>query len=516
MILKKNMALFQLLLPAVACGLLLTVAFPKPHVWPAAFIALIPLLVAIDQKSARACFWTGFAAGCVHFITLIYWLVPTLNHYGGLHPVIAVLVLLLLCTYLALFPALFCLIAGRIRLSPWVSPLLTASAWTSLEYIRTYAFTGFSWGAIGYSQYSNLLFIQIADISGIYGISFVIVLVNAAAANLWTSRKNTLKHRMLPAGYALIVVLTVLAYGHQTLKSMDALISTAPRAAIGVVQGNIDQDVKWDAAFKTQTIEKYVQWSQTLSKEKPDLIIWPETALPFYYGLDKLLSLRVDQCIRLLNTHFLVGSPAFSSSGDKISYYNRAYMFSPDAAISGAYDKHHLVPFGEYVPFGRYLRFLGKIIAQAGDFSSGPASFHPLLFNDQKTGVLICFEILFPAIASRFVQNGATFLTTLTNDAWFGKTSAPLQHFSIAVFRAIENRRTLIRAANTGISGFIDPAGRILQVTDLFSNAAVSRELPSMTVSSFYTRHSDLFSWIVMVAFCLAVVIKSVKPSPRR
>ncbi len=521
MIIKKNMTILARFLPAVFSGLLLTLCFPKAQAWPLAFFALVPLLVNLNKQPAKTSFFIGFIFGFIHFFTLIYWIVPTLCQYGGLHPAIAVFALVLLCCYLAIYPAVFCFFLNKNFFHPMISPLFSACLWIGLEYIRTYAFTGFSWGALGYSQFTNLSFIQIADVAGVYGISFVIVLVNAVLANVWNARKShPIRHTKTQIIYTLIIVSGVFFYGHQKIQAVDSQIASAPRTTIGVIQGNIEQDVKWSHSFKKKTVEKYARLSQTLSEDRPDLIIWPETALPFYYGLDKPLSFRVDHCIRSLDTHFLIGSPAYNSSDKTVSYYNRAYMFSPDTAISGVHDKSHLVPFGEYVPFGKYLIFLGKIIAQAGDFSAGPSVFYPLKFKNQKTGVLICFEILFPTISSEFVKNGATFLTTLTNDAWFGHTSAVKQHFTIAIFRAIENRRVLIRAANTRISGFIDPAGRVLNTTSLFTDAAITRDLPAMTTLSFYTRYPDLFTHLAMglamVAFCLTFVLKRVKQSARR
>ncbi len=218
-------------------------------------------------------------------------------------------------------------------------------------------------------------------------------------------------------------------------------------------------------------------------------------------------------------------------------------MLDQFANITGIYDKHHLVPFGEYVPFGKYLTFLGKITAQAGNFSPGEQSFTPLVFDDNtlkktnnlqvtydqknirnlkvthKTGVLICFEILFPSIASKFVKNGADILTTITNDAWFGYSSAAMQHFSIAVFRAIENHRTMARAANTGISGFIDPTGKIIKKTSLFTDKAATCQVPVLNSISFYTKHGDLFamgSFFAILANCMLFMLKGLKKNPRR
>ncbi len=502
-------------IPALASGCLLTLSFPKTGFFALAFVALIPVLVSIRKMTLKQSFLSGFITGFIHFSTLIYWIIPTLTVYGGLHPALAALALGLLCCYLALYPAVFIVLYKKGDFNPVLSPLMAACLWIGLEYIRTYALTGFSWGALGYSQYANLSLIQMADFSGVYGISFIIVLVNASLAQIrtaWGKKQRILC--LLSLFYTLVLVLGALFYGSQKIRTVDNRIKTSPGAAIGIVQGNILQDIKWNAEFAARTIEKYDRLTRAAAARHPDLIVWPETALPFYYGLDPALSFRVDHIIRSSNTSFLIGSPAFERQDKKLLYYNRAYMFNPDAAVTGTYDKHHLVMFGEYVPFKKYLKFLGKITAQAGDFSPGTNPFVPLEFNGHKTGVLICFEILFPKIASRFVINGATFLTTMTNDAWFGYTSAARQHFTISVFRAVENHRAVIRASNTGISGFIDPAGRILQTTDLFMNQSVIRTLPALSGISFYTRYGDVFTWSAMVAFFLCFMVKGFyKPS---
>lgn len=509
---KKNILLLKYF-PAMMSGLLLTLCFPKPGLSALAFFALVPWLVSMCSMTAKESFYSGLIAGFSHFVTLIYWIIPTVHVYGGLPLILSLATLMLLSFYLSLYPAIFAFFLKKINPESCFSPLLAACLWTGLEYIRTYAFTGFSWGALGYSQYSTLLLIQIADISGVYGVSFLIVLVNCVLAGIWTafSSHQQKKQMAVITGYTAFLVAGTCLYGYLRTADIDSQIKTAPKTAIAVVQGNIRQDLKWTDAFKTTTVEKYVRLSVSSLIKNPDLIIWPETALPFYYGYDRALSDQVDQCIRSSKTNFLIGSPAFLSDKKKIRFYNRAYMLNRFSIVTGTHDKQHLVPFGEYVPFGDHLAFLGKIIAQAGDFSAGDKSFSPLEFNDHKTGVLICFEILFPSIAADFVKNGADMLTTITNDAWFGETSAALQHFSIAVFRAVESRRSVARAANTGISGFIDPVGKILETTPLFTDQAIVQQIPTLSQISFYTKYGDIFAGCSILAFCLGFMVKGIR-----
>ena len=513
-------------IPALISGLALTLSFPKANLSYLVFFAMVPWFMSMGSMTSKESFYSGFIAGLFHFLTLIYWIVPTLNVYGELHPVLAVSTLILLCLYLSLYPAIFAFLLKQMDANFWVAPIAAACVWTGLEYIRTYAFTGFSWGALGYSQYENLLLIQIADFSGVYGVSFLIVLINYLLATLGLSLKKGLqKNQVFHIMYTAILFAGAIFYGDQKINTLNSQIEKAKKPILTIVQGNIKQDLKWSEEFKTRTLEKYIhltheEFKKAGSPEKPDLVIWPETALPFYYGYDKNLSNQVDQCVRALKTNFLIGSPAFKTDKNKTKFYNRAYMFNRFSIITGTYDKTHLVPFGEYVPFGDYLTFLGKLTAQAGDFSTGDKTFNPLEFNvhnlkvtrnlkvTSKTGVLICFEILFPSIASRFVKNGADILTTITNDAWFGHTSAASQHFSIAVFRAVETRRTIARAANTGISGFIDPKGKILETTALFTDRAVTRQVPALNQISFYTKYGDVFAICSIVAICMVFMVK--------
>jgi len=499
--------------PSVCSGLLLFLAFPDAELWVIAFVAMVPWLMSMESMSEKSAFYSGLITGFIWFAGLLYWIVPTLDNYGGLNPAASVSILGVLCFYLSLYTAVFAFLLKKIHLPSWARPLFAGCLWAGLEFIKAHAFTGFPWGELGYTQYRNLPFIQIADIAGVYGVSFVIAGVNCAAAQLLCRfKKNYGPECSGPVMTAAVLVTCTIVYGYSKINIVEKQMKTSSRISTMVVQGNISQDMKWSSKFKTQTVEKYIKLTgDGVKLSHADLVIWPETALPFYYGVDTKPSNRVDQCIRESKTNFLVGTPAFESCKNGILYYNRACMINRFSIVTGNYDKTHLVPFGEYVPFGRYMKFLGKLTTQAGDFSPGPESFNPLKFNNHKTGVLICFEIVFPHISSEFVKNGADILTTITNDAWFGTTSAPDQHFSIAVFRAIENRRSVARAANTGISGFIDPTGKILARSSLFCAETLECKLPAMTGISFYTRHGDLFALGTLVAICLAFMIKQGK-----
>ncbi|WDP90928.1 MAG: apolipoprotein N-acyltransferase [Desulfobacter sp.] len=507
-----NLSKFLPYSPALATGILLTAAFPDAALYPAAFFALVPLWAALAAMTPRQAFYAGLAAGTAHYLTLIYWIVPTLTQFGKLPMVAALGCLVLLALYLALYPALFALAMKKLPVPGWLTPFWGAAVWTGLEYIRTYALTGFPWGVLGYSQYANRLLVQVADISGVLGISFILVVCNGILTQtLLVVRKKTDAGSAfaLSAGLGLALVAGALGYGSARLETVAQWTAQGEKTKISIIQGNIEQDKKWDNAFKDFTLDRYEALS--LSALPADLVVWPETALPFYYGRDRENSSRVEALVQRAGTYFLVGSPAVEVSKENIRYYNRAYMFNGHSLVTGTYDKAHLVPFGEYVPLQDLLWFVEKLTAQAGNFSIGTTGPIPLAFGTHKTGVLICFEILFPGISRQFVLNGADILTTITNDAWFGRTSAPAQHFAIAVLRAVENRRAMIRAANTGISGVIDPSGRPLAATGLFTEAALTREVPALKQTSFYTRHGDLTGMAALVALTLGFMVKLLK-----
>jgi apolipoprotein N-acyltransferase len=496
--------------PAYMSGLLLALAFPGVNFFPLAFIGLVPLLVFIEKMGAKERFIAGLLAGFVHYLSLIHWFLPTMHTYGKLNIFVAGSALILICLYFALYFGFFTLIIGSFKIDSLLMPFFAASLWVSFEYLRTYLFSGFPWGITGYSQYLNHYFIQIADITGIYGVSFFVMLINAFVTLIVINRKKSIKKVMVSGFIILIVLMAVFSYGIIRNKTIDSHIASASHARLAVIQGNIRQDVKWDKGYVNDTLNKYCVLSEKAAKETPDLIVWPETSLPFYYGFSKKLSDKVDICIRNTKTNFLIGSPAFKLTKLEQQYFNRAYMLNRFSVETGRYDKVHLVPFGEYVPLGKYLSFLGKLTAQAGDFTAGEKDSSPLSFGVGDAGILICFEVIFPSLSRQFVQKGADVLLTITNDAWFGKSSAAEQHFSMAVFRAIENRRSLARAANTGISGFIDPKGIVCDQSELFVEAGLVRDMPILKIKSFYTIFGDVFAILCSIAIVICFVVNRI------
>ncbi len=496
---------------ALVSGFMLSAALPKIGADWLAWVALLPLLLAIKNLSPKKSFHLGLLTGLVHFLTLVYWLIYTMKTFGNLPLYVCIPVLFLLCGIMALYVALFSasltyLASSAIKCLLWV-PVL----WVAFEYLRSLLFTGFPWEFLGYSQAHRLTLIQIADLFGVYGVSFLITFINGALVLVllfllhgdWHGIRPTKRVLGLAILVPVILLAIVISYGKWRIKTVDQIVSQAPSKRVMVVQGNIDQAVKWDPAFQISTTKKYLKLSMSAKTDKPDLVVWPETATPFYFLYNIQLSNLILKGIRDTQSGFLIGSPSFVPREEGEEYYNSAYLLDRNGKVKGKYDKAHLVPFGEYVPLKKWLPFVGKMVQEVGDFQPGPKG-ASLDWGKHKIGIQICYEIIFPGLSRAMVQNDASLLVNITNDAWYGRSSMPYQHFSMAIFRALENRRALVRSANTGISGFIDPVGRVIGRTELFKEAVLSRSVPLLNTISIYTRVGDLLPLICLIITIIA------------
>ncbi|MCI0483615.1 MAG: apolipoprotein N-acyltransferase [candidate division NC10 bacterium] len=485
---------------AALSGVLLALSFPRFDLAPLAFVALIPLLVGLDGVPPLQGTYLGVVAGTVFSLMSIPWVVHTMTAYGKLPLPVSVLLLVALSLYLALYVGVFAF--GVTRLSPGggLGYLVgAATLWVSLEYLRTFLLTGFPWNLLGYTQYRSLSIIQIASVTGVYGVSFLLVLVNVAVALACLHVRRSGWQALMPAlGVGVLLMGTVL-FG------MGRVSAEIPRGEIrvSVVQGNIEQGVKWDPEFAGRTIAIYNRLTRRTDRGA-DLIVWPETAVPFFLREGGPLTRRVLDLAMEVQAPLLVGSPD-RVSGASPRYYNSAFLISPAGEIVQKYDKMHLVPFGEYVPLSSLLFFVHKMATGIGDFSAGEA-FTVFEIPEGRFGVLICFETIFPDQVRRYVLAGADFLVNITNDAWFGDSAAPYQHLSMAALRAVENGVYLVRAANTGISALVAPSGQILEQSNLFVEAVLSGTMAPRSGGTFYTRRGDLFAWgsVLISLFLLA------------
>lgn len=434
------------MLLSVFSTILLILAFPNFNLSFLAFVGFVPLFFAIRNNPPKKVFWISYFCGFLFYLGTLYWL----YYVTGLG-------LIVLCLYLALYFGIFGFIINRLTF--YISHftlLFIPFIWMALEWIQSHLFSGFGWVLLGYSQYKNIELIQIADFAGVYGVSFVIMTINVAIYKLFKK-----------SGRALLLIILVLAivigYGRIRVNEGN---NGRTEIKLSVIQGNIPQELKWDPDAAQSNLDSYINLTRQAAFDNPDLIIWPETSFPGYFVGDKEMTDQVLQLARKISVPLLVGT----NTEKGMEVFNSAVLISERGKIIDQYDKIHLVPFGEYVPFSRKIPVLRNLVlGELGEFTQGEEyrvfTLNPLT-KDVKFATLICFEDIFPKMSKRFVQNGAQFLVVITNDAWYGKSNAPYQHVACSVFRAIENRVPVVRCANTGYSCFIDSRGRIYDAVE--------------------------------------------------
>jgi len=304
-----------------------------------------------------------------------------------------------------------------------------------------------------------------------------------------------------------LLVAVLIVYGIFAIRREQAIMRSGTPVRVALVQPNIRQDLKWDPNFQEESMRIYEEMTLGSAPYKPSLVVWPETATPFFFRNHPIFRPRVEELPRRVGAPLLFGTPAYEDEAGKIKYYNRAYLLSEDGKIAGRYDKIHLVPFVEYVPMRRLFFFVDKLAkGAAGDFSMGTIT-DPIETAIGPVGTLICYEAIFPESARIFARNGACLLVNITNDAWFGTTSAPYQHFSMARLRSIETRLFLVRAANTGISTIVDPTGKDEIRTEIFTRTVALGEVIPKSRLTFYTRFGDVFAQMITAVFFAPFIV---------
>ena len=496
--------------PAVSSGILVILAFPVFDLAYVAWAAFVPFLVSLRGKDEKQAFASGYVFGLTYFFGTLYWIYHSISVYGGMPFVASLIVVFFLCCYLSLYPALFSFIFSSILRKTRLPALFIAPVvWVVLEFIRSYALTGFPWASIGYSQYRFLPMIQVSDITGIYGISFLVLAVNGAIVDLLILKKRIREMPLFPVSYTvvglcalLLAIMASLGYGYWRLGQERE----GHNIRVSIVQGNIEQDRKWEPAFQEEVLDTYFTLSKKAAESSPQLIVWPETAVPFMFGYDLKNSEKLTEFQKTLGSQLLFGSVLVrEKSAANTLLSNSAVLLGKEGKTTYTYDKIHLVPFGEYVPLRSVLFFIDKLVAGIGDYVPG-RSYAVAETEFGRFGTLVCYEIIFPGMVRKFYAKGGDFIVTITNDAWFGRTPGPYQHFSMAVFRAIENRKPVVRSANTGISGFIESSGRVLSKTRLFQRQVLSEEVKTDRTMTFYTKYGDLFAYVCIVLFIVLLL----------
>ncbi|MAG72343.1 MAG: apolipoprotein N-acyltransferase [Acidobacteria bacterium] len=468
------------------------------------------MLERTPRARAQRVFGLGVVTGAVAFAGTLYWITGVMTTYGGLPPSTAVGVNALLVAYLALFIGLFAVLAARgIHAVGPPAIVTTAAAWVIGELGRRYLFGGFPWALLGYSQVSVLPVAQLASVFGVYGVSFLVVLVNAALA---AALVRTERRRLTGLGVAVGVVAAIAAWG-QWRVSRGALVESAEPVRVAMIQGNVAQDDKRDPGLRRSILETYLSRSQAAADAGARLIVWPESATPQPVEEDGASRAAILDLAARTGADVILGSEEIDR--DRVTrYYNAAFHVGPAGIAPETYRKIRLVPFGEYVPLRRWLFFAGRLVAGVADFTPGT---DPVTFSvdGHRLGTAICYEVVYPDLIRSFVTGGSELLTTITNDAWFGETSAPHQHFAQAAMRAVEQGRYLVRSANTGISGVVDPYGRVLARTELFEHATVVADVGWIRTRTVYGRTGDLFAW-GCAALVLGVLVAGARRRPVR
>lgn len=470
-------------------GFLLALTFEKINAFYLAFTAFIPIIYISLKNPVRRTLIYGFFFGISFWTVSLYWMFPFIKY--NTDTIQAVIVSVLLWSYLSLYFSLWAatLSFSRRHFKPIMSCFFASCSWVTFEFIRTYFLTGFGWNLLGYSQSHFNYFIQISDLTGVYGVSFIIILINML---LYYWLKDSKEKRFLYA--AIIIFVLILFYGYaRTNKFFDFY---GDKLSVGIVQPNIDQYKKWDEKYSNEILDTIKNNVEKFTDKNLDIIVYPETSLPGYFGYDE----KISEFVRFLS-YFgklnLIGMPDYENK----LMYNSVFAIKNEAAVLAKHNKNHLVVFGEYIPFRKLLSKYFTIFNSLGDFEKG-SEMNVFEYENMRIGATICSENFFPDLSRSLVSKGATILTNHTNDGWFLNTYAPYQHFVMNIFRAIENRKNIIVCANTGISAVISCNGNITAYAGLNENTALICDAYQNNDISIYDKIGDTFSY-----FCIFITM---------
>lgn len=481
--------------------------YPNPWVHLPPLMLLLPAalcLIAFRAAGSLRAFGWSLLAGTLAHTACLYWVAGPVSRYGGLPWWLALPCPLALSLLMGLYAAVFGWGMHRAakRMPPLLLCLFAGVYWTALEQTGSWLFTGFPWVTLSAAFADWPILIQGASLIGAYGLSGLFVAL-ATGLTLWNASRS-------PRWLVLVLCLFLLGFGAYRQAGF------APEGVdrrIALIQGNIDQGEKWDAAYQIGTVQKYLDLSrkglhtppQGAQQDdiRPDLIVWPETAMPFYLQDASVFSNEIREFVRKTGIPLITGAPAYTERADgSFNFFNRAFLFNPRNGETSWYDKVHLVPFGEYVPLKDWLP-VEKLTSGVGEYLPGK-SHGPLSADGLHLGMLICYEAIFPELAQERVAHGADVLVNISNDAWFGRSSAPWQHLAQARMRAVEQCRWIARGTNTGISAFIDPLGRVAARSGLFQDEVLTWAVKPVHVTTFY---HDAYRWLTSGAYLLAAIL---------
>jgi apolipoprotein N-acyltransferase len=511
----SNLTLQKKLLLAVMAGLLNWAVFPKVGLWPLVWICQVPLVMASFREVSRSrSLLFGFTAGLVFFFGTCHWIAGVLLNYGGLPWIGAELLFLLLAVYLSSYYALFSWAFARLSLvAPSLCFWLAPALWVSTEYLRAQVLTGFPWCLLGYGLVDAVNLAQIAKWSGVYGLSFAVISVSAFVAEVLVRPSRSVVLRLGSVASVLLALTLGLGWIGRT--------ADQPTHLVRIVQTNIDLDQKLDAVTRSSLLDELAKLSTPSEPRQGNtrsdsihLILWPETPAAFYFNHDPEFRRRMENIATAADAYFFLGFVDFRRrpSGDaERDPYNSVAMLSPDGQAISQYDKVHLVPFGEYIPYQSLFFFVDKISTEAGNFRPGERVVVTPLDKQRSAGTFVCYEAVVPDLVRQFARDGGQLFVNVTNDAWFGESAAPFQHLAMARMRAIENHRYLLRAANNGISAIIDPDGRVVKTVPRNRRTSLEGHFSFETQMTLYSQYGDVFAWLCLFASVVVLVWQVLK-----
>jgi len=505
------MKLYQRLALTAASALMIVAIFPRIEAYPLAWVALVPALVAIKGATAKQAFWLGFLLNFIHKAGSNYWLVFTISYYGEFpHPyLVAVTVFILLLGALGFLIAWPWYLLGR-AVNELKVPLFLAApvAWVLWELIITVFLGGFPWVLYGYSQYPDLYARQFTEVLSVYGLSFFLVMVNAALAeSVLYFMRNRQRFPTVPLIASVLIVVGIYAYGFIRVPQIRQAMAGQQELKVGVVQGNIDQFDK-RRGDRRSIMNKYKRLSLQAAANEPDLIIWPETSVPGKQNQDKPPRASVVSLVQDVGVPMLLGVSVKYYPVRNVRFnYNSAKLYSADGKLLGTCYKNHMVPFGEWVPMREWLEVVAPEQSKRTMGYSPRGKFNIIEPAPGPFAVIICYEAIYPATNRRLANMGVDYIINITNDAWFGDTSAPRQHLKMTAYRAIENRRWIARAANTGISAVIDPLGNVITMTPYRVDARFTDTIGRLRIRTPYQVVGNVLPCICGILSLLAVVV---------
>jgi len=523
------MKLWKSLLLVLAAACLQILIFPNFGFWFLAWVMIVPLLAVFDSRGVLSSFLLGALFGLIMALGITYWLYYSVVHYFeapaplGLSLVVAAC-LFYAALYTGLFGALVSLCRPLVRGPAGV--LMVPCLWVACEVLRASWLSENAWGLLGYSQHLCLPLIQVADLTGVYGISFIVVMVNTALYRLvkrWAQRGSTAAGE--PRGFRawgpdvlapLIIICAVLGYGQMRLQRFGPGLPDGPVIRTVSIQGNINRKFRWKSIYYGKNLTKYMKMSRRPETLDADLLVWPENALNFHPDRDATFLGMIRKSLSQPSRTLVTGAPHMETGpGDQKRFYNASYLITAEG-IQGVYRKIHLMPFSERKPW-----WVRELFGAPGEAPSHfvPGSEHTVFaLPGASFSSPVCFEMVYPELIRGFVAAGAQFLVNISNDSWFGPSAGPHQHLIFSTIRAVENRRFVIRAANTGISAVIAPTGKILRRTGLNEEAVLAGNVVPLSGKTFYTRWGDVFAAacaltaLLAAGFCLLEPLLS---SPR-